>query len=140
MNHVITLKMWAHINYSMFISFFILYYYFYSYNCCVILEIILRPQKEVSYINPSTSPLSSYALISLPFPVFPSSCLVILFTGRLLVITFASGKHFRLDDTGQRGPEGNTAVGSRGAEVSNILIPTTCGTLFCGLSIVMNDE
>jgi hypothetical protein len=63
---------------------------------------ISRPQKEVPWINISSCYTS------------PSSCLAILFTWVLVVITFAIGKHFGLFDMDERGLEQNTVVCRKG--------------------------
>jgi hypothetical protein len=56
---------------------------------------------------PQAVTLLSLALSSL----FPCSCLAILFTGMLIVMTFANERHFGFGDTGWMGP---TTVGRGG--------------------------
>jgi hypothetical protein len=48
--------------------------------------------------------------VTLSWQCHPAS----IFRGMLVVITFSSNKHIRLNDTHMRGLEGNTAVAERG--------------------------
>jgi len=65
----------------------------------------------------------SMQAVTLPWQSHPAS----IFTGMLVVITFSSNKHIRLNDTHMRGLEAKTAVG-RKREASSTINCIICRT------------
>jgi hypothetical protein len=70
------------------------------------------------------------------FPMFPSSCLAVLFTGMLVVIICVNDEHFRWDDKVQRGLERDITIGRKKEAASSAIIPTIHRISFHAFSIV----
>jgi hypothetical protein len=79
-------------------------------------------QSEAKDGTSHESTASTYSGL-LQFPIFLSNCLIILFTGMFIVITFVSNKHFRLVGIYQRRLEENT---SRQEAFSNVANQSQC--------------
>jgi hypothetical protein len=107
-------------------------YQFLKQELCSIRVVTLRPHKELPRINALTWAVASPPPLS--FPIFPSGCLIFLFTKTVVIIIFPSVMRFALVDPGRKQLEGNGTVGTEWEALSSTT-PTIHRTSLRGLGV-----